>query len=334
MADTPIFQQSKTLSFVFCGRPFLATEIELIRNVASDFRSLSLTELARTICELLEWKRPNGRLKNHECRLLLEKLSAAGLVNLPPLQASGPRGPRVVMLTESGEVQEPLSGSVGQLAALTLTVVRSGPESALWNELVERYHYLGYKVPVGANLRYLVRSLSAKRVLACLLWSSPAWKMAPRDSWIGWTNEERARNLQFVVNNSRFLILPWVGVRYLASTILSLCARQLPTDWERLYGYRPLLLETLVAPQFRGTSYKAANWTYLGETRGRGRMDGNHEAHGRAVKQIYVYPLCRDVQRPLTQDSAPRWIRGKTRDGQRLHLSKKADHRWRASSAK
>ena len=280
----------------------------MIREVASDFRTLSLTEIARTICELLEWKRPNGRLKNHECRLLLEQLSAAGLVNLPPLRESGPRGPRVVLPTELGEAQEPLSGSVGQLAPLTLTVVRSGPESALWNELVERYHYLGYRVPVGANLRYLVCSDSAKQVLGCLLWSSPAWKIASRDRWIGWTNEERTRNLQLVVNNSRFLILPWVRVRYLASTILSLCARQLSADWERLYGYRPLLLETLVDAQFYGTSYRAANWIYLGETRGRGRMDQHHEAHGRAVKRIYIYPLCRDVQRRLTQDSAPHWI--------------------------
>ncbi|HYN24166.1 MAG TPA: DUF4338 domain-containing protein [Pyrinomonadaceae bacterium] len=308
MADTPMVQQSKTLSFVFCGRPFLATEIELIHNVVSDFRSLSLTELARTICELLEWKRPNGRLKNHECRLLLEKLSVAGLVNLPPLRVSGPRGPRVVVPTENGAEQEPVTGSAGELAPLTLTVVRSGPESALWNEFVARYHYLGYKVPVGANLRYLVRSGSAKQVLACLLWSSPAWKMAARDSWIGWTDEERARKLQLIVNNSRFLILPWVRVRYLASTILSLCARQLPADWERLYGYRPLLLETLVDAQFRGTSYQAANWTYLGETRGRGRMDQHHEAHGCAVKRIYVYPLWRDGQHRLAQNSAPRWF--------------------------
>lgn len=124
----------------------------------------------------------------------------------------------------------------------------------------------------------------------------------------GWTNEERSRNLQLVVNNSRFLILPWVRVRYLASTVLSLCARQLPADWERLYGYRPLLLETLVDAHFRGTSYRAANWIYLGETRGRGRMDQHHKAHGRSMKRIYVYPLCRDVQQRLTQDSPPRWI--------------------------
>lgn len=303
MADTLMVQQSKTLPFVFCGRSFLATEIELIRDVVSDFRSLSLTEIARTICELLEWKRPNGRLKNHECRLLLEKLSAAGLVSLPAVRESGPRGPRVVLPTENGVEQEPVSGSVGELVPLTLTVVRSGPESSLWNELIDRYHYLGYRVPVGANLRYLVRSGSAKQVLACLLWSSPAWKMAARDSWIGWTNEERARNLQLVVNNSRFLILPWVRVRYLASAVLSLCTRQLPADWQQLYGYRPRLLETVVDAQFRGTSYRAANWIYLGETRGRGRMDQYHEAHGRSVKQIYVYPLCRNVQRRLREPS-------------------------------
>jgi len=297
-------QQSSALPFVFCGRGFLAAEIELIRNVVSDFPTLSLTELARTVCELLEWKRPNGRLKNHECRLLLEKLSAAGLVDLPPLRASGPRGPLAVMLTENGQAQEPLSCNVGQLSPLTLTVVRSGSESALWNELVQRYHYLGYRVPVGANLRYLVRSVSADQVLACLLWSSPAWKMASRDRWIGWTNEKRARNLQLIASNSRFLILPWVRARNLASTILSLCARQLPADWERLYGYRPLLLETLVAARFRGTSYRAANWMHLGETCGRGRMDRYHEAHWRAVKRIYVYPLCRDVQRRLRETRA------------------------------
>lgn len=132
--------------------------------------------------------------------------------------------------------------------------------------------------------------------------------MAARDSWIGWTDEERSRKLQLIVNNSRFLILPWVRVRYLASTILSLCARQLPADWERLYGYRPLLLETLVDAQFRGTSYQAANWTYLGETRGRGRMDQHHEALGCAVKRIYVYLLWRDGQHRLAQNSAPRWL--------------------------
>jgi len=168
-------QKGKTAPVAFCGRRFSAVEIELVREVVADFGRLSLTEIARTICELLQWKRPNGRLKNHECRLLLEKLSAEGVFNLPTLRPSGPRGPRAVTYTANGEEQEPLTGSVSQFTPLSLTVVRSGPESALWNDLVDRYHYLGYRVPVVANLRYLVRSVSAGQVLGCLLWSSPAW---------------------------------------------------------------------------------------------------------------------------------------------------------------
>ena len=160
-------------------------------------------------------------------------------------------------------------------------------------------------MPVGANLRYLVRSKrSGEQVLACLLWSSPAWKMAPRDQWIGWNPEQRAQNLQRVVNNGRFLILPWVHVRGLASKILGQCARQLPADWERRYGYRPLLLETLVdARRFHGTCYRAANWILVGQTQGRGRMDSEHRTYGLTPKDIYLYPLCRNVQQKLCQCS-------------------------------
>jgi len=175
-------------------------------------------------------------------------------------------------------------------------------------ELIERHHYLGYRVPVGAQLRYLVRSKRrGDAVLACLQWTSAAWKMAVRDRWIGWSPAERARNLSFVVNNSRFLILPWVRVKGLASKILGLCARQFPADWQRRYGSRPLLLETLVdARRFAGACYRAANWIALGETRGRGRMDRRHEADGSARKLVLVYPLCRDVQQRLREASPPR----------------------------
>jgi hypothetical protein len=166
---------------------------------------------------------------------------------------------------------------------------------------------LRFRVPFGANLRYLVQSeRKPGEYLACLLFSSPAWKMAPRDAWIGWNDEQRKRNLQYIVSNSRFLVLPWVSVRGLASKILSLASRQLPQDWERSYGYRPLLLETLVDPaRFRGTSYRAANWIRLGQTQGRGRMDRANEAQGRAVKEIYVFPLCRDVRGRLCQSQPP-----------------------------
>ncbi len=121
-------------------------------------------------------------------------------------------------------------------------------------------------MPFGAHLRYWVRN--PQRELACLLWTSPAWKMKPRDVWIGWNEEQRKRNLQGIVNNGRFLILPWVRVQGLASKILALSARQLPQDWQSHYGNRPLLLETVDAERFRGTCYRAANWIYVGQTTG------------------------------------------------------------------
>jgi Domain of unknown function (DUF4338) len=292
---------SVPLSLRFCGRIFSGQELQLMREMAQDYAGLGVTEIARTVCELLGWKRANGRLKDQECRQLLERLRDQGWLTLPPVQNSGPRGPRQIRLSEAGAPQLTLEGSAGEFEPLEWRVVQSGSESRLWMELIDRHHYLAYRVPVGANLRYMVRSpRSGEQVLACLLWSSPAWKMAPRDQWVGWNQEQRAQNLQLVVNNSRFLIPPWVRVRGLASKILGQCARQLPADWELRYGYRPLLLETLVdARRFRGTCYRAANWIRIGQTQGRGRMDSKHRAHGLAPKDIYLYPLCRDVQQQL-----------------------------------
>jgi hypothetical protein len=287
------------MTITFCGRTFVEPEITLLRELARDYAGLGLTEMARTACEWLDWKRPNGGLKNHECRQLLERLAAEGVLQLPALRATGRRGPRPVALTGDSQAQAPVEGPVGDYEPIELVLVEKA-EGRLWREYVERYHYLGHRVPVGAHLRYWLRA--GQRLLGCLLWTSPAWKMAPRDGWIGWSAAERARNLQYIVNHGRFLILPWVRVKCLASRALSLSAGQVPDDWERHYGYRPLLLETLVDTQrFAGTCYRAANWIALGPTTGRGRMDRRHQAHGRAVKQIYVYPLCRDVQRRLRE---------------------------------
>jgi hypothetical protein len=296
----------------FAGREFSCADLELIRQITSDFAGLGITEIARTACELLEWKRPSGGLKNPECRRLIEHLAEQGLLRLPERRGRGAPGPRRVARTERGEWQAEIHGSAGAFEPLRLEVVRGGQADhsgnhALFKELLDRHHYLGYRVPFGASLRYLVRSERVpETVLACLLWSSPAWRMEARDGWIGWNDGERARNLPYIVNNSRFLILPWVRVKGLASKILARCARQLPQDWETLYGYRPLLLETLVdAGRFRGTCYRAANWIALGQTSGRGRMDREHRAHGRAVKDLYVYPLCRQVAERLRSRPAP-----------------------------
>jgi len=208
-----------------------------------------------------------------------------------------------VDVSEPRDEPEPAECAASACEPLELALVEGQRESRWWREQVERYHYLGCRVPFGADLRYWVRN--RPRELACLLWTSPAWKMKPRDLWIGWSDPQRQRNLQRIVNNGRFLILPWVRVKGLASKILALSARRMPQDWQSHYGHRPLLLETLVdAHRFRGTCYRAANWIYLGPTTGRGRMDREHQAHGQAIKDIYVYPLVRDARQRLC-DSTP-----------------------------
>jgi len=291
-------------SLTFCGRTFDAEELELMRQVAGEFSALGVTEIARTVCELLEWRRPSGRLKDHECRQLLEQLQAEEFLTLPALRKLGGKGPRRPDL--SGVCAEPsaVAGTVSEYTPLELVLVGGEADSRRWREKVERYHYLGCRVPFGANLRYWVRCRD--RELACLLWNSPAWKMRARDAWIGWSEAQRQRNLQQVVNNGRFLILPGVHVKGLASKILALSARQVPADWEKHYGCHPVLLETLVdVTRFRGTCYRAANWIRVGQTRGRGRMDREHKSHGQAIKDIYVYPLVRDARQRLCSNPVP-----------------------------
>jgi hypothetical protein len=288
-------------SLTFCGRTFRTGELELMRQTAGEFSALGVTEIARTVCELLEWKRASGGLKNHECRQLLERLQAEGFLQLPDLRKLGGRGPRRADLSESCCELAPNECSASECEPLELALVEGLAESRRWRQQVERYHYLGCRVPFGAHLRYWVRH--GDRELACLLWTSPAWKMQARDAWIGWSDQQRQHNLQCIVNNGRFLILPWVTVKGLASKILALSARQMPRAWEIHYGCHPLLLETLVdTARFRGTCYRAANWVHVGQTAGRGRMDREHTAHGQAVKDIYVYPLARDAQQRLCRD--------------------------------
>ena len=308
-----------------------------MRELARDYAGLAVTEIARTVCELLEWKRANGRLKDQECRQLLEHLRDQGWLRLPPVQNSGPRGPRHIQLTEASAPQAGVEGSAGEFEPLAMQLVESRDQSQLWTELMERHHYLRYRVPVGANLRYVVRSGQKERsLLACLLWSSPAWKMAARDEWIGWNAEQRASHLQRIVNNSRFLVLPWVRVKGMASKILAQSARQVPIDWERRYGYWPLLLETLVdAQRFRGTCYRAANWIRVGQTQGRGRMDREHRTQGLVPKDIYLYPLCRTYNKnsaatPFSQSPFQIVRRGKQIQGKivprRVHVNSHEEH--------
>jgi len=219
------------VSLTFTGRRFSSEELTLMRQAAADYTGLGITEIARTICEWLDWKRPNGRLKHHECRLLLERLRDQGVLALPPVRRSGRRGPRITALTQASEAQPLIQSTLADLEPLSFRRVER-PDHAVFRQFIERYHYLGYRVPVGAHLRYFVQSGDG-RLLACLQWSSPAWTMAERDRWIGWNPTQRGRNLQYIVNNSRFLILPWVQVKGLASSILARAARQVRLDWHQ-----------------------------------------------------------------------------------------------------
>jgi len=281
----------------YCGRVFTSEELEQIhRLIASDPR-LNRAQLSRRVCDELGWLRPDGRRKDMSCRVAMLRMQRDGLITLPPPQKRNGNGRNRPRLTVASDPKTPLSLSAGALGQLLLRPVDGPEDSALWNELIERYHYLKYKPLPGAQIRYLV--LGRGHLLAALGFGAAAWKVAPRDEFIGWTADQRRANLHWIVNNARFLILPWVTVRNLASRILAAAAKRLPGDWEERYGYQPCLLETFVErARFRGTCYRAANWIHVGQTQGRGKLDRHHRGLS-TVKDIYLYPLHRHFRREL-----------------------------------
>ena len=277
----------------FCGQIVKNQQVDEIIEIIETFPKLSRTELANTVCELFSWKRPTGKLKSVECRQFLERLDEKGTIRLPVSRKQyANRGAVKVQRTGKADIQPTISVKLKELSPILLTRVDSQKQRQLWYEYVDRYHYLGYQLPFGAQLRYFIKAGATNDILGCFQFSSPAWKMAPRDRWIGWTDEQRKVNLQKIINNSRFLIFPWVEVKNLASSVLALAVKTIPDDWQRCYGYRPVLMETLVdRKRFRGTCYKAANWIHMGKTTGRGRMDRANKQQGASVKEIFVYPL-------------------------------------------
>ncbi len=277
----------------FCGQIVKNHQVDEIIEIIETFPKISRTELANTVCELFSWKRPTGKLKSVECRQFLERLDEKGTIRLPACRKQyANRGAAKVQRTGKADIQPTISTKLKRLSPILLTRVDNQEQRQLWYEYVDRYHYLGYQLPFGAQLRYFIKSGATSDILGCFQFSSPAWKMAPRDRWIGWVDDQRKANLQKIINNSRFLILPWIEVKNLASRALALAIKTVPDDWESCYGYRPVLLETLVdRKRFKGTCYKAANWIHVGKTTGRGRMDRDHSRQGAAVKEIYVYPL-------------------------------------------
>jgi hypothetical protein len=285
----------------FCGHALTESELALIRQITREFSNLALTELAATVCELLQWRRPNGGLKSRECYLFLRELHTRGwLPWLPAPQPRQPRTPPAASLAAPVASPAALAGPLQQYQPIRLELIEDTAQRRLFRQYLEQHHYLGYRAPYGAQLRYWVRAAQPDLPpLAALLFTSAAWRMAPRDRFIGWSDQTRQTNLPRIVNHSRFLILPWTRIPHLASHILARAAQQLPRDWQTRYCVEPLLLETLVdASRYRGVCYRAANWIEAGTTQGRGRMDTTRSASV-VPKQIFLYPLHRHWRQRL-----------------------------------
>ncbi len=283
---------------VIQGRQLQDSDIEDICRLIREHPSWHRTRLSKELCALWDWRAANGQLKDIACRTLLRKLHQRGLIHLPKSRShSGSRRKKPV--PEVPHRTDPVEGPLNRLLPLRLLEIRCDPGYAnLYAHLLNRYHYLGYRGVVGQNMRYLVFDVQ-NRPLACLLFGSAAWKCAARDQYIGWDRATCQRNVNFLTNNHRFLILPWVQVKCIASLILAKTLKQLQVDWQTQYRHPIYLVETFVdRTRFAGTCYKAGNWYCVGSTQGRSRQDRCH-CMKVPVKDIYIYPLHRDFREKL-----------------------------------
>ena len=277
-------------------------ELERIKQVIHQGWEQGRTWISRELCRIWDWRQPNGLLKDQVCRILLNELARRGLIELPPGKRGVRTGRRRYYVPPDPPpdfAQEPLAGTVKDFPALRLQMVRRKPEEALWNYLVHQYHYQGYRIVVGSHLKYL--AYLGETPVACLAWGSSVFRIRSRDHFIGWTGDARNRAIGYIANNTRFLILPWVRVKNLASHILAHSARVVSRDWMDFYGHPLYLLETFVETErFVGTCYRAANWLRVGETAGHAKREGQFYYHGNR-KDVYLYPLVPDWRKRLAQ---------------------------------
>lgn len=281
----------------FRNRTITPNDIAFIRQTIEAHYSEGRTAISRLICKAWNWRQGNGHLKDMVCRSLLLILERKQLISLPPRIKGNNNLLRHRSLQPVVEVsQQPISGRIKDLAPIELRQVRRSPEEKLFNSLIEQFHYLGYSQPVGEHLKYL--AYANGKLLACIAFSSAPYAIACRDTFIGWTPEDRERNRHLLAYNTRYLILPWVQVPHLASHLLGLCARIISDDWQKLYYHPIFWLETFVdTERFVGTCYRAANWIWLGLTKGRGYHQSQQQLT--SIKAMYGYPLTRDFRRSL-----------------------------------
>jgi len=277
------------------GRAVTDKDVVFIRQLIARNSGDSRWVLSRKLCREWGWVQANGALRDMICRGMMLELARAGHIELPPVRIRivNPRlRPAPVEID-----QRPIEGQLSGLGPLEFRQVRRTPWESLFNSLIEHYHYLGYCQPVGEHLKYLV--FSGDRPVACLAWGSAPRHIGSRDRFIGWTKQQREKNLSLIACNTRFLILPWVRISCLASHILGKMVKVLPKDWERFYGHPLYYLETFVdRERFAGTCYRAANWVNVGRTTGRGKNDQTNRAN-RSLKDVWGYPLARDFRARL-----------------------------------
>lgn len=273
------------------GRRIGEEDLRLIRQLIAEEGQKGRSHLSNRLCEIWNWRQANGRFRQIACRDVLRQLHTKGLMELPPMLHAA-RRPGYRNRTQLPDLLDriPLEGRLPELGGqVDLRLVQRPAQASLYAGLIGAYHYLGYRQATGAQLKYL--AFYQERPIACASFGPAAWKLTPRDQYVGWSASQRQRNLRSVVNNDRFLILPWVRVAGLASHLLSRCLRRLSSDWRHLYGHDLALAESFIEQErFSGRCYAAANWICVGQTRGRGRNDQFHEG-ALPLKTVWLYPL-------------------------------------------
>ncbi len=286
-------------SVVRCGREITSQEIEAARETVKLCSGLSRSELAETICEHWGWVTASGAGKVTACLNVLEELERNGELQLPAKH----KRPKTERVRGAGHTKrtavpdEVLKGHLDDVVPVQLEIVEGRDRAKLWNEYLDRHHYLGYSKPFGCTIRYFI--VCDKGRLGCVLVAGASRAIKARDEWIGWSKKRRQRNLPWVINNTRFLIFPWVEIRHLASHVLGQLARRVREDWQQRWGYEPLLMETFVDPaHYSGTCYRAAGWIEVGRTTGQGLRRKGH-AYTSSTKLIYVKELSKDFRERL-----------------------------------
>jgi hypothetical protein len=288
-----------SLEFRYRGKVVIDVDIALIRQLILDNPNDSRWALSKKLCRAWNWVQPNGALKDMVCRGLMLELHRAGHIRLPAKKrrVNNP----FVNRTKPAKItidQSPVNEKLSQIKPLRFCQVRRTGSEKLFNSLIEHYHYLGYCHPVGEQLKYIV--YCQQRPIACLAWSSAPRHIGCRDRFIGWSAHSRKAHIHLLAYNSRFLILPWVRVGYLASHILARMAKIVCQDWQAIYRHPIYYLETFIEKnRFAGTCYKAANWIYLGDTTGRGKNDHTNKVN-RSIKAVWGYPLSKHFRTLLS----------------------------------